>query len=56
MSLVLMIVSALCFAIAVLSVVASFNTNTLGWIAGGLLAWVLAAIVGAVARRGITPA
>jgi hypothetical protein len=45
MRLILLVVAALCFAIAVLSVVTNVNTDTLGWTAGGLLAWVLAAIV-----------
>ena len=38
------IAAIVCFAVAVLSAVGTFNTNTIAWLAGGLLALAVAIV------------
>lgn len=57
--LVLLIAACVCFAVAVLVGVGAVHSNELAWIAGGLLAWALAALVASLAPyypRAGTPA
>lgn len=47
--LILLIAACLCFAIALLVAVGAIGSNEAAWIAGGLLAWALAALVAGAA-------
>lgn len=49
--LVLLLAAAVCFVVAVLIAVAAISGNFDGWLAGGLLAWVLSVLAGSLPAR-----
>lgn len=53
----LVIAACVCFAVAVLAATGTIGTNGAAWVAGGLLAWALAALVALLEpyRGALTP-